>query len=646
MPDKQTKNSFLAEVVYKNYLNSKDNRDVDNAEFEANIDLFDGKRTEKDYEWMSDISTHDYAAIFITEASLWANQYFQSRDFVDPVLEGDKPEDQVKCRAGKKCINKTLNDRSIYHFQKYMKARTLNALAGSVHAICYWEKDVEMKDRGTKQVPSIVWIDEQGKESANPTGMKAIRPKDQPIVEKIIRRDRFNYDVIDNRNVFYSNNYCYSIQEKDYVILRSEETYETLKSMEKQNGYFDLDLVKEHAYESLNALQETDTSRETYNREDQHNKEPRPIVKYFDKLLYMGKIWAVVKTRDKSNYPEKIEVGYDEMGQIKDSAELIEGIVEVVMIGSTRIVIRFQPQFCRTSKGFPYRPLLRGLCYIHPTRDVGVGDGKYSRELQVAIDDTINMSNDRVHLSTLIPLIAKRYVAEDNDTLYIEPEHMMLVDDPEHDIKEFKISSDVQGAMAQASFLTGKLQQLPAVWPTTMGNQPGRKETATAVSTTENRTNLRSNYKSLTFEFTYNLDFYWMIQQMVYQFAEPETAMLLMGDDAQAFDPDADFVYQPATTNIEMEQNKQHKTQTWQQILNSIIGMKSPATPPIIAYIIGKMCELQGAEYREVQKMLQALAQAPVDQGAEKGADMKDEATQNQFGGPIGASERAVRPGM
>ena len=65
-----------------------------------------------------------------------------------------------------------------------------------------------------------------------------------------------------------------------------------------------------------------------------------------------------------------------------------------------------------------------------------------------------------------------------------------------------------------------------------MGNQPGRKETATAVSTTENRTNLRSNYKSLTFEFTYNLNFYWMLQQMFYQFAEPETALLVMGDDA------------------------------------------------------------------------------------------------------------------
>jgi hypothetical protein len=223
---------------------------------------------------------------------------------------------------------------------------------------------------------------------------------------------------------------------------------------------------------------------------------------------------------------------------------------------------------------------------------------------------------------------------------------MMLLDDPEHDIREFRITDNVQGAMAQAAFLTGKLQQLPAVWPTTMGNQPGRKETATAVSTTENRTNLRSNYKSLTFEFTYNLDFYWMIQQMIFQFAEPETAMLLMGDDAQHFDPDSDYVYQPVSSNIEMEANKSKKVGTWQQILNSIIGMKSPATPPIIAYIIGKMCELQGAEYRQVQKMLEALAKAPVDQGGEKGADAKDDPMQNQFGGEMSTAEMGVRPGM
>jgi hypothetical protein len=646
LADKQTKNSFLADLVYQNYLNSKSNRDVDMAEFEANIDLFDGKRTEKDYEWMSDISTHDYAAIFITEASLWANQYFQSRDFVDPILEGDKPEDAVKCRAAKKCINKSLNDRGIYHFQKYMKARTLNALAGSVHAICYWEKDVEMKDRGEKEIPAVVWIDEMGKESANPTNVRAIRPKKQSITEKIIRKDRFNYDVIDNRNVFYSNNYCYSIQEKDYLIFRSEETYETLKGTEKQNGYFDLDKIKEMAYGQSPSVHETDTSRETYNREDQQNKDPRPIVKYFDKLLFMGKIWAVIKTRDASGYPEKIENGFDEVGNLKENAELIEGIIEEALMGSTRIIIRFQPQFCRTSKGVPYRPVLRGLCYIHPTRDVGVGDGKYSRDLQVSIDDTINMSNDRVHMATFPTLAVKRYVAEDNDSVYFEPEHMMLLDDPEHDIREFRITDNVQGAMAQAAFLTGKLQQLPAVWPTTMGNQPGRKETATAVSTTENRTNLRSNYKSLTFEFTYNLDFYWMIQQMIFQFAEPETAMLLMGDDAQHFDPDSDYVYQPVSSNIEMEANKSKKVGTWQQILNSIIGMKSPATPPIIAYIIGKMCELQGAEYRQVQKMLEALAKAPVDQGGEKGADAKDDPMQNQFGGEMSTAEMGVRPGM
>ena len=44
--------------------------------------------------------------------------------------------------------------------------------------------------------------------------------------------------------------------------------------------------------------------------------------------------------------------------------------------------------------------------------------------------------------------------------------------------------------------------------------------------------------------------------------------------------------------------------------------------------------------------MLDKLAKAPVDQGDEKGANMKDEATQNQFGGPIGNQEAGARPGM
>ena len=164
--------------------------------------------------------------------------------------------------------------------------------------------------------------------------------------------------------------------------------------------------------------------------------------------------------------------------------------------------------------------------------------------------------------------------------------------------------------MAQVAILTGKLQQLPAVWPND-GEPTGPERNGDGGVDDGEPNDLRSNYKS-DLRVHLNLDFYWMLQQMFYQFAEPETALLVMGDDAQQFDADADYVYQPVSTNIETEQNKQKKLQNWQQIMNSIIGMKSPATPPIIAYIIGKMCECQARSTGKSKRCSTSLPRLPL----------------------------------
>ncbi len=643
---KTIQTDYLAELLYSEYLVSKSNQGYDNSDFEMNLDCLDGKRNEKNYEWMSDISTFDYASIVLTEASSWANQMFQSRDFVDPILEGDKPEDMSKCRAAKKVINKTLNNREIYHYQKYMRARTINATASCVHALCYWEKDVEIIDRGRKKIPYRAYLDELGQETDQPTDVVGIKHKSVNIQQKIIHKDYFNYEILDPRNVYYSNNYSYSIQEKDWIIIRSEESYETLKANEKANGYFNLDKVKE-----MNAPQQTDTSSETYNKDEQENKPPKVVIKYFDKLMRFGKTWAIITEKEKDGYPLKIIQGMDEFGQVKDGAELVECIIEAIVSGSSKIIIRFQPQFCRVKSGRPYRPLIRGLCYVHPVRDTGANDGTYLRQLQVATDDTVNMSNDRVQLATMPTLIGKRYVMEDNDTVKFQPEHVILVDDPATDLQEVKIRDNIQGAMQQVALFQTKMHQLPGVYPPTMGDAGGLKAstTATAVAGTESRSNLRSNYKALTFEFTFNLDFYWMILQMVYQFAENETAMDLMGEDAQSFDPNPLFTYQPVSSNIEMEYSKDKKVQRYDQLLGRISGLAqgNPAIIPIIAYIIGRQCELLGDEYRMIEKMLKQLSKTPMQpeggEGTQQPKDAQALPTSNQNGQEMSMQEMYAR---
>ena len=77
-----------------------------------------------------------------------------------------------------------------------------------------------------------------------------------------------------------------------------------------------------------------------------------------------------------------------------------------------------------------------------------MGDGKHVKELQLALDDTFNISNDRVMLATLPVLKVKRYEAEDNPEIYIEPGHKIPLENPKDDLEELQISDDITGAMA------------------------------------------------------------------------------------------------------------------------------------------------------------------------------------------------------
>ena len=154
------------------------------------------------------------------------------------------------------------------------------------------------------------------------------------------------------------------------------------------------------------------------------------------------------------------------------------------------------------SDGNTYRPLIRGLCYIHPSLDKGVGDGKYAREVQKAIDDTFNVSNDRTMLATLPTLKGKKYVTEDTDSIYMEPGHVMELENTD-DVQEMIIQDNTQAAMGQLALLFRKMDQATAIFPTTMGDVPGESTTtATAVAGATAMSGRRGNYKAMTFEHT------------------------------------------------------------------------------------------------------------------------------------------------
>lgn len=153
---------------------------------------------------------------------------------------------------------------------------------------------------------------------------------------------------------------------------------------------------------------------------------------------------------------EKIVWEEDKGNQLKDAVLISVISAFAVSAGGIKILVRFQQNPYRSATGESYIPLICGLCYIHPSKKDGMGDGKCSRELQIAQDDTVNISNDKVMMATLMTFVGRKGAIEGNDTVFMEPGHVITVEDPVNDIRELEISPDVSGAMNQAEFFWSK----------------------------------------------------------------------------------------------------------------------------------------------------------------------------------------------
>lgn len=633
-PEETIQDAIATMVHDGEYRPAASMQDGENRDFESLVDMLECRRNEKDYEWMSDNFIPEMNSIVLTDSSQWANQYFQSRDFVEAKLDGDGPNDMNKAEAAKKLINKTLNDRDLYYYPKYIRLRTINALRGHCYILGWWEQELRQQEIEL----TVNALDETGQAIIQ-------KPKKHTITRPVV--DRFNFDVLDPRNVFTDNKYSYSAQHKDWIIIRSEMSYDELKANEKKNGYINLDKVKQAVKDRRTQDKKTDTARETYAKEAESQINNTPVA-YFDVLDRYGKFWAIVAEKDSYGNPSVCTPGIDEQGMPLDNAELIEMIITFVVIGTTKIMIRFEPTPFIDAVGKPYKPIARGWCYIHPSKDEGLSDGKYMRELQIAINDTFNMASDRTKLATLPVFKGKKYSLEDNQTVYIEPEHVIELEDP-NDLQELRITDNVNGALEQLGMLTSKMQQVTATYPHSMGALPDKSSTtATAVAGADQRTNARANYKSLTFEYTFFNEFYWIILQMTHRFAHDETLVKMLGKDAQFFDANADYTYTPVTSNIEAEYSKQKKIQLYDQSIGRISGLVQslPELIPIIARMVGRQMVLLGDEFNEIGPMISNLAKAKPQKEGETPNQIKDlgaPATSNQAGSPILPMEAGAR---
>lgn len=625
-------------VITNEFNTAKRNRKNDIDDFESYISLLDSVREPKQYDWMSDIRIPEFISHVLTQASIDANQYFQNRDYVEAYLEDEGDEALANSGASKELINRTLNQRHLHHYSKYMRGKVTNNLVGQVYAKCWWEQKTKEEVVGTEIVPEILDIDIDG----NPLEdldqqIPAFQEVEQDVVKEIPLVDRFNYDILDSRNVFTDNKYTYTLQDKDYVFIRSEQSKSDLLAKQEEMNYFNLELL-----DDLNVSGETETSKETYNKDKKEEKVALPISEPLDILERFGRFWSIVEARDEEGNPTEIKPGIDELGQIKDGAVLIETIITHATKNHKSVLIRYQPTPYIDAKGNPYKPIIRGLCYIHPTNDGGIGDGKHIKELQLALDDTFNVSNDRVMLATLPTMVVDRAEAEDNPEIYIEPGHKIPLERPKENFKELGISDNIQGAMQQAAFIKNQMQQVDAIFPNTMGDVPGlASTTATAVAGAETRSNMRANYKSLTFENTFLSELYWMIMQMTWTFAKPDTGVVLMGDKVGDFDPAKDYFFKPVSSSIEPEYSKQNKIKLWSTIFAQMANIPHPDIIKPLNYVMSQMFALMGDEFVNFSDKFLDPNKPLQDQAAQ--GEQQGFPTSNQAGVPQGVLEQSAR---
>ena len=188
------------------------------------------------------------------------------------------------------------------------------------------------------------------------------------------------------------------------------------------------------------------------------------------------------------------------------------------------------------------------------------------------------------------------------------------------------------------------MQQVDSIQPPTMGDTGAASTTATAFAGASRATGERANYKSLTFENTFLCELYWMIHQMTFVFAKPETGIDLFGEEKlYDFDPTKNYYYKPLSQSIEPEHSKMVKRKEWITLLGYIMQSGHPDAPKMFNYIMVEIVKLMGDEYTNISSMLlgeDKPLQLEGGVGAVAGGGVP---TSNQSGTPMSGMEMDAR---
>lgn len=599
---------LASSIVDNEYETAKTNNNIPDNDYLSYLDMFDCERTEKNYDWMSDIFLPEFFSQINTQASIEADLYFKTHNFVDVYIGSEDELSQRAAKASKDLINQTLNRRELYYYQKYMRAVNMKNIGGATYLRCWWEQKVKKGVVGSRREVRDLDVDIFGQDIID-RDLQVPRQefKDIDIEGDIVLHDHFNFDIIDGRDVFTDSSYGYSMQQQKWVILRFNQTKDELETDKESMGYFNLDKLIDS---SVLHTTETIGDRSTHHGLDNKQEPTKTPLKDWMILERHGKHWVMVnkEDRDPDGNPIKVSPGIGTDGKKLKGAELHEMVISFALNGQQKHLIRYQPVRTIDADGRPFRPIIRWLCYIHPAKADGVGDGRCAKELQIGINDSINMASDRLKIATMPIQQGRQYDVTDNDSLVWEPGAFWQTETGDA-IKEVKVSDNVVGMFNLIDIYKGGMQQGSGISLQTQSILGAPTTTATATANQSQRADTRSNYRTLTGENTGMSELYWMITQMSAQFMRPETARKRLGDSMFDFNPALDFTYKPVSASIDTDESKQAKIRQWTQILGYIIN--DPERRQGVNAVLQELAALMGKEFEAFGKKFLADTNAP-----------------------------------
>lgn len=641
----------ILKIFGDEYAIASENKEHENSRFNEYYDMLHCIRTNELDGIESDVFMPEFVSRVLTLVADFVSRYFQSRDYVETRVENDDPRDMLESKASRHLLNTILGRRDTHYFEKIV--RLLMFVIPSGYGIIKggYDQRIENVIVGYEDAEDYVYnedgerLAEDGNVYADPytqTPMKEIVSR--PVTESVVVCDTPTFEVYPNQDVFFSPEYAYTLNDKEWVIFRGEKTLAQLEADAALFGYFNLDVLKKNPPADGSRKKKEETTLK-----GSMDQEPEPQEKKFTILERWGRAWVKVKEYDEAGKPLDYEPGYDKKtGKPLDGAELHECIVTWVVTGWSEqpsVLIRFQVS--------PHtrRPMVRFKCYIDSLKDTGFGDGEIVQELQLGVNDIINLTNFRTMLATTPAFKAKRYAGIPQN-IKISPTRAIEVEQLE-DLQELTISDNIQGGLAQYGTFIQGIDRAMAVYPHRMGAQTDAVESATAASIMDSRANIRASLRTMTLEYAGFVDFYDMLLTLCNDFMLPETLESILGPElVYAYNPQREDRFVPVSQAIETEENKHFKIKMWDQIMGRIVAIPNPRTPIVANYILGQIIELMGGDFKHFKKFMfeenaalnqQFAMQGGMGKGGPSTPNANPNPAQNQTMMPQRGTEQAVR---